>query len=120
MGIGAKGDLVLSCFEDVAAALDLDALRVKRRHVFGIDREIDRLGSAGLDHIGLREIDKVNRSLLNTAVGIRRCEVYFHDILACDTACIRYSDVESDCLVVRLEVLDLHHSRKDTGHDPHI
>ena len=107
MGIGAEGNLVLSCFEDIAAALDLDSFGVKRRHVFGIDREIDRLGSAGLDHIGLREIDKVNRGFLNTAVGIRRCEVYFHDILTGDTACILYSDVESDCLVVRLEVLDL-------------
>ena len=107
MGIGAKGDLVLSCFEDVAAALDLDALRVKRRHVFGIDREIDRLGSAGLDHIGLREIDQVNRSLLNAAVCIRRREIYFYNILACDAACVLYSDVESNRFVVCLEVLDL-------------
>ena len=104
--IGADRDRVFAGFQDVSAAGYLDAGVIGGK-IFLRDGEGNRLGCAGLKNAGLGKVNKVDCCLLNAAVGVRRGEVDFNHILACNGAGVLYIDIKGYGVAVSFEVGDL-------------
>ena len=96
VGIRVDRNLIVACFKDIS----LGILVVIGHQLFLADHNVHSLGSAGLKHAGLLELNEVSGGLLNAAVGVRRVGIYFHDILTRNAAGIGYFYCKGDVIAV--------------------
>lgn len=82
MGIRTYGYGIITGLQDVSAAGSLDTVGIIGCEILCRDGEGNRLGCACFKLLCLCEINKIYRSLLNAAVGVRRIKVNFYNILA--------------------------------------
>ena len=103
MAVGTGSDHILALLQHIGLVDQI----VVGSHILNGEGHGQGLGSAGLQSLGLAELDQIGGCLFNAALGVGRIEVDAHDILAGHIAGVGDGDFHGQIAVLFLQLAHL-------------
>ena len=105
MGVFPNGDLIVSRFQNISAALYLDALRIIGGKVFFVNGKGQFLRLTGIKKLRFSKINEIDCGFLDTAVVVGRGKINLYYILSGYLTGIFHLHIKAQLISIILKVL---------------